>query len=113
MTSPAARLRRANLLLWNGKGIAVRILGGTCGLLGDSCVHPEPPRCDAHEALEVTAELALVPEAGVRGDLRKVRSCLQELLGPLAAASRFLLSHQLRLPDESGRWRRLIIRNVA
>src|SRR5258707_3828749 len=53
----------------NGKGVALRFLGGTCGLLGDSCGRPELPRRDANEALEVVGELALVREAGVRGDL--------------------------------------------
>src|SRR5260370_2100153 len=52
--------------------------------LGDSCGHSELPRRDADEALEVTAELALVREAGAQGDLRQgqVRPCLHELLGP-------------------------------
>src|SRR5262249_58285196 len=57
-------------------------------VLGDSCGHPELPRRDADEALEVMRELALVREAGVRGDLRQgeVASGLQELSGPLDAA---------------------------
>jgi hypothetical protein len=64
----------------NGKGVAVRFLGGTCGL-------PELPRGDADEALEVTGELALVRVAGIRGDLRQGQvAVLQELLGPLDAA---------------------------
>ena len=72
----------------NGKGVALWVLGGTCDLLGDSCGHPELPRRDADEALEVMGELALVREAGVRGDLPQgqVASRLQELLGPLDAA---------------------------
>jgi hypothetical protein len=71
----------------NAKGFAVRFLGGSCGLLGDSCGRPEPPRRDADEPLEVTAELALVREAGARGDLRQGEvAALQELLGPLDAA---------------------------
>src|SRR5215813_7283475 len=43
----------------NGKGVALPFLGGTCGPLSDPCGHPEPPRRDADEALEVTGELAL------------------------------------------------------
>ena len=56
--------------------------------LGDSCGRPELPRRDADDALEVMGELALVTEAGVRGHLRQgeIRSCLQEVLGPLDAA---------------------------
>src|SRR5258708_29251721 len=53
------------------------------------------------------AELALVREAGVRGDLRqgKVRSCLHELLGPLDAAHNDVLVRRqssgcLELPCE-------------
>src|SRR5262245_61708109 len=53
----------------NGKGFALRSLGGTCGLLCDSCRHPGPPRGDADGALEVLTELALVGGAGVRGHL--------------------------------------------
>src|SRR6516162_6298044 len=54
----------------------------------DSYARPELPRRDADCALEVMGELALVREAGVRGDLRQgeVASGLQELLGPLDAA---------------------------
>ena len=65
-----------------------RVLGGACGLLRDSCGPTELSRGEADEALEVMAELALVREADVRGDLcqGQVRSCLQELLGPLDAA---------------------------
>ena len=72
----------------NVKGVALVSLGGTSGRLGDSCGRPELPRRDAEEALEVTGELALVREAGVRGDLRQgqVGFCLQELPGPLDAA---------------------------
>jgi hypothetical protein len=40
-------------------------------VLGDSCGHPELPGRDADEALEAMAELALVREAGVRGELRQ------------------------------------------
>src|SRR3979490_3198225 len=91
----------------NGKGVALRYLGGTCGLLGDSCGRPELPRRDADEALEVLAEHALVREAGARGDLRQgqVRSCLQELLRPLDAAHDDVLVRRqpggrLELPGE-------------
>jgi hypothetical protein len=49
-------------------GVSLGFLGGPCGLLGDSCGHPELTRRDADEALEVAGELALVGEAGVQGD---------------------------------------------
>jgi hypothetical protein len=66
-------------------GFAGRFLGGTCGLLFDPCGRPERPPRDANVALEVRGERALVREAGAGGDLRQgqVRSCLQQLLGPL------------------------------
>ena len=60
---------RPPLLVGNGKGMALRFPAGTCGVLGDSCGHPELPRSDADEALEVMAELALVREADTRCDL--------------------------------------------
>src|SRR5262245_10272546 len=62
-------------------------------VLGDSCGHPELPRRDADCALEVMRELALVREAGARGNLRQgeVASGLQELLGPLDAAGEDVL----------------------
>jgi hypothetical protein len=46
------------------------------------------PWRDADQALEVIAELALVREAGVCGDLRQgeIASGLQELLAPLDAS---------------------------
>src|SRR5262245_15584108 len=76
------------LLLGNGKGLALEFLGGACGALCDCCGRPELPRGDADEALEVVGELALVGEAGMRGDLRQgqVGPRLQELPGPLDAA---------------------------
>src|SRR5215468_4220573 len=49
--------RRLNPLMGNGKGVVGRVLGGTCGPLGDSCGRPELPRRDADEPLEVPAEL--------------------------------------------------------
>ena len=51
-------------------------------------MHLEPPRCDADEALEVTAEDALVREPSPCRDhgQGEVRSCSQELLGSLDAA---------------------------
>src|SRR5262245_27849055 len=75
-------------LIGNGKGVALWVLGGACGLLGDSCGRPEPPRRDADDALEVVRELALVREPGAQRDLRQGqrRPGLQELLGPLDAA---------------------------
>jgi hypothetical protein len=62
--SPAGRPRRPKLFMKNGKGVALEFLGGTCGLLGDSCGYPELPRRDADELFEVMGELALVREAG-------------------------------------------------
>src|SRR6516165_10155708 len=69
-------------------GLAVRVLGTTCGLLCDSCGLAELSRRGADDALEVVGELALVREAGARGHLRQgeAASGLQELLGPLDAA---------------------------
>ena len=77
----------------NGKGVALRYLGGTCGLLGDSCGHPELSRRDADQALEVLGELALVREAGAGGDFREgeVVAFSQELLRPFDAASEDVL----------------------
>jgi hypothetical protein len=67
----------------------------------------ELPRRDADEALEVMGELALVREAGAQGDLRQgeIRSCLQEVLGPLDAAPddvlvRWQSGGRLELPGE-------------
>src|SRR5262245_22265626 len=67
----------------------------------------ELPRRDADLALEVMGELALVGEAGVRGDLRQgeVASGLQELPGPLDATQDDVLVRRqsggpLELPDE-------------
>jgi hypothetical protein len=76
-------------------------------VLGDSCGHPELPWRDANDALEMMGELALIQEAGARGDLRQgeVASGLQELLGPLDAAGEDVLVRrqpggQLELPGE-------------
>src|SRR6516165_3103061 len=76
-------------------------------VLGDSCGHPELPRRDSDYALEVMRELALVREAGMRGDLRQgeVAAGLQELLGPLDAAGEDVLVRRqpggpLELPGE-------------
>jgi hypothetical protein len=33
----------SNALVGNGKAVAVRIIGGTCGISGDSCGHSELP----------------------------------------------------------------------
>src|SRR5215469_3470608 len=87
-SSQVERPRCLNPLQGNDKGVVMRILGSICDLLGDSCGRTELPRRDAHEALEVMGELALVREAGVRGDLRQgqVAVALEELLGPLDAA---------------------------
>jgi hypothetical protein len=72
---------------------------------GDSCGHPELPRCDADEALEMMAEHALVRKAGAGGDLRQGQAALQQLLGPLDAPGddvpvRRLTSGRLELPRE-------------
>jgi hypothetical protein len=72
--SPAARPRRRNPILGNGKGVALPFLGGTCGLLGDSCGRPELARRDADQALEVTGELALFREAGEYSSTQPVPS---------------------------------------
>jgi hypothetical protein len=68
------------LLMRNGTGVALQLLGGTRGLLGDSCGLAELPRRDADEALEVAGDL---PQ--VKGRERAIES-------------RLLLSHHLRLP---------------
>src|SRR5262244_3736382 len=72
----------------NGKGDEVPVSWRDLRRFGGSYARPELPRRDAYQALEVMGELALVREAGVRGDLRQgeVASGLQELLGPLDAA---------------------------
>src|SRR5262249_45365426 len=109
-TGPAssrARIRRPALLVRNGRGVAVWILGAACGRVGGSCGRPEPPRGDADQTLEVTAELALVREAGVGGHLRQgeVTALLEEVLGPLDAAGDDVLvrrqpDSRLELPRE-------------
>src|SRR5262245_21208201 len=58
----------------NGKGGLASVAWRDLRALFDCCGCPELPRRDAHETLEVTGELALVPEAGVRGDLRQRHS---------------------------------------
>src|SRR5262245_45108472 len=84
----AAARRRACLLRRNGKGEEVPFSWRDLRRFVGSYARPELSRRDADEALEVMGELALVREAGVRGDLRQgeVASGLQELLGPLDAA---------------------------
>src|SRR5262249_24611467 len=86
--APAALRRRACLLRRNGKGDEVPFSWRDLRRFVGSYAHPELPRRDADQTLEVMGELALVTEAGVRGDLRQgeVASALQELLGPLDAA---------------------------
>ena len=76
-------------------------------LLFDSCGRPELLRRDPDEALEVLGELALVREAGARGDLRQrdVAAALQELLRPFDAAGEDVLVRRhpggrLELPRE-------------
>jgi hypothetical protein len=58
----------------NDRGFAVRILGGDCGLLGDFCGHPELPRRDADQALEVMGELALVHRSHSGPRVREVQA---------------------------------------
>src|SRR5262249_55036658 len=85
--APAAR-SRACLLRRNGKGEEVPFSWRDLRRFVGSYARPELPRRDADEALEVVGELALVREAGARGDLRQgqVVFGLQELPGPLDAA---------------------------
>src|SRR6516162_3746361 len=45
----SARPRRPALVMGNGTGGFQEYLGGDCGLLGDSCGHPELPRRDADQ----------------------------------------------------------------
>ena len=72
----------------NTKGLAVRVLGTTCGLLCDSCGLAELSRRDADDALEVMRELTLIRESSPRRDLGlgEVTVRLQELPRPLDAA---------------------------
>src|SRR5262249_57817184 len=86
--APAAQRRRACLLRRHGKGDAVPFSWQDLRRFVGSYARPELPRRDADQALEVMGELALVTEAGVRGDLRQgeVASGLQELPGALDAA---------------------------
>src|SRR5262249_27109301 len=82
-------------------GGVLEFLGCTCGLLCVFCGRPELPRRDAEDALEVIGELALVREAGVRGDLRQgeVAAPLQELLGPFDAAGDDVLVRLYAFPQ--------------
>src|SRR5262249_53712437 len=77
--APAA-LSRACLLMRNGKGNEVPFSWRDLRRFVGSYARPELPRRDADQALEVMGELALVTEAGVRGDLRQgeVASGLQQ-----------------------------------
>src|SRR6516164_1079370 len=91
----------------NGKGDEVPFSWRDLRRFVGSYARPELPRRDANQALEVMRELALVREAGVRGDLRQgeVSSGLQELPGPLDAAGDDVLVRRqsggpLELPDE-------------
>src|SRR5262249_1750836 len=71
---------------------AVRFLGETCGVLCVSCGPAELPRRDADDAPEVVGELALVREAGARGDFRQREVAFsQKLLCPFDAAGRVVL----------------------
>src|SRR5262249_227390 len=86
--APAGLRGRACLLMRNGKGDEVPFSWRDLRRFVGSYARPELSRRDADQALEVMGELALVREAGVRGDLRQgeVASGLQELPGPLDAA---------------------------
>src|SRR6516225_10200036 len=90
----------------NGKGVALPFLAGTCGLLADSCGPAEMSRRDPNDALECVRELALVSEAGARGDLGQGEGALlQEPLGPFDAAQDDVLVRRqpggrLELPGE-------------
>src|SRR5262245_4980202 len=91
----------------NGKRVTVPFSWRDLRRFVGSYARPELSWRDAEEALEVMGELALVREAGVRGDLRQgeVASGLQELLGPLDAAGDDVLVRRqpggpLELPGE-------------
>jgi hypothetical protein len=58
----------------NAKGVALPFLGGTCGLLGDYCGHPELPRRDPDQALEAMGELALVHRSQSGPRVREVQA---------------------------------------
>src|SRR5262249_44301290 len=105
--APVALRRRACPLMRNGKGEEVPFSWRDFGRFVGFCAAAGLPRRDADLALEVMGELALVGEAGVRGDLRQgeVASGLQELPGPLDAAGDDVLVRRqsggpLELPDE-------------
>ena len=55
----------------NGRGDTLPFLGEGCGPLGDFCGRPGVPRRHADDALKVMADLALVGEPGLHGDLRQ------------------------------------------
>src|SRR6516225_4922254 len=91
----------------NGKGDEVPFSWRDLRRFVGSYARPELARRDADQALEVMGELALVREAGVRGDLRQGEgaAALQELLGPLDAAGDDVLVRRqsgspFELPDE-------------
>src|SRR5262249_22816100 len=105
--APAALRRRACLLIRNGKGDKVAISWRNLRRFGGSYARLELSRRDADQALEVMGELALVREAGVRGDLHQgeVASGFHQLLGPLDAPSDDVLVRRqsggpLELPGE-------------
>src|SRR5215831_5612694 len=91
----------------NGKGDEVPYSWRDLRRFVGSYARPELPRRDPDQALEVMGELALVREAGMRGDLRQgeVAAGLQQLLGPLDAAGDDVLVRRqsggpLELPGE-------------
>ena len=87
-------IRRGGSLRWvdvrheETAAFAVGAEAQLTGNPGDSCGHPELPRRDADEALEVVAELALIRESGTGRNLcqGEVTVLLQEVPGPLHAA---------------------------
>src|SRR2546425_12282101 len=83
-----------------------RVLGETCGVLGDPCGLAELSRRETDDTLEVRAEFALVREAGTRGDVGEREVAFsQELLRPFDAAGNGVLmgrhpGGRLELPRE-------------
>src|SRR3954465_4102433 len=81
------RPRRATLLVRNGRGLAVAFLGGTCGRLGDSCGHPELPRRDADEPLEVVD----VPDQAVTSQTHRATSQVTARCRPSGEKARLVI----------------------
>src|SRR5262245_5224541 len=80
------------------RGPPAGFLEGGCGCLAVSCERPELTGRDADHALEVAGELALVREAGVRGDLRQGQfRFVHEPEGP---GSGTFLSSRFGIPED-------------